>query len=533
LNREIFLPMAVGVILALSITLVLFSDFDRDGVNNLREFSFGTNIFNPDSDGDGLLDGLELIYGTDPLAGDSDGDGLPDGAEVKICGTNPLVTDSDDDGIIDGEEVNRYQTDPLLWDSDGDGLGDGLEVKSWGTNPLSADSDGDGLSDGEEVNGSWHLFALQQMEVEELDPSLHWRLEHRIWTGQGFQTFYTWSGSSWSWPYDSENILRGGRPVLYTSDPLLIDSDGDGLTDNLEHLIGTDPRNKDTDNDGLDDLSEFHLYQTIPVFYDTDGDLLGDGEESLLLTDPLRWDSDGDRLSDGIEVKGYDVDGDGLTDVNFPSYGANPLIRDIFVEVDWMPGARTLGDYSRMKLSEAFARHNLVLHLDQGELGGGGETEEQLDELYDSRPGPMNDLTDFREKYFTPSRRGTFFWCLITLGKIYVGNTEVGGFNHGDIFTVAGTWSTEGSLGSAFMHELGHALGLNRELFDGIDSRKYPFEVYRSVMNYNAPYHKGGEFFDYSDGAPFNDWEHLNFNFLRGRIKPDLPPESYRFLPRR
>jgi hypothetical protein len=418
--------MAVGVILALSITLVLFSDFDRDGVNNLREFSFGTNIFNPDSDEDGLLDGLELLYGTDPLAGDSDGDGLPDGAEVKICGTNPLVTDSDDDGIIDGEEVNRYQTDPLLWDSD-----------------------------------------------------------------------------------------------------------GDGLTDNLEHLIGTDPKNKDTDNDGLDDLSEFHLYQTIPVFYDTDGDLLGDGEESLLLTDPLRWDSDGDRLSDGIEVKGYDVDGDGLTDVNFPSYGANPLIRDIFVEVDWMPGARTLGDYSRMKLSEAFARHNLVLHLDQGELGGGGETEEQLDELYDSRPGPMNDLTDFREKYFTPSRRGTFFWCLITLGKIYVGNTEVGGFNHGDIFTVAGTWSTEGSLGSAFMHELGHALGLNRELFDGIDSRKYPFEVYRSVMNYNAPYHKGGEFFDYSDGAPFNDWEHLNFNFLRGRIKPDLPPESYRFLPRR
>lgn len=426
MNREIFLPMAVGVILALSITLVLFSDFDRDGVNNLREFSFGTNIFNPDSDEDGLLDGLELLYGTDPLAGDSDGDGLPDGAEVKICGTNPLVTDSDDDGIIDGEEVNRYQTDPLLWDSD-----------------------------------------------------------------------------------------------------------GDGLTDNLEHLIGTDPKNKDTDNDGLDDLSEFHLYQTIPVFYDTDGDLLGDGEESLLLTDPLRWDSDGDRLSDGIEVKGYDVDGDGLTDVNFPSYGANPLIRDIFVEVDWMPGARTLGDYSRMKLSEAFARHNLVLHLDQGELGGGGETEEQLDELYDSRPGPMNDLTDFREKYFTPSRRGTFFWCLITLGKIYVGNTEVGGFNHGDIFTVAGTWSTEGSLGSAFMHELGHALGLNRELFDGIDSRKYPFEVYRSVMNYNAPYHKGGEFFDYSDGAPFNDWEHLNFNFLRGRIKPDLPPESYRFLPRR
>lgn len=67
------------------------------------------------------------------------------------------------------------------------------------------------------------------------------------------------------------------------------------------------------------------------------------------------------------------------------------------------------------------------------------------------------------------------------------------------------------------MHELGHALGLDKSLFDGIDSQKYSFDEYRSVMNYNAPYHMGGEFFDYSNGAPFNDWAHLNFEYLSSR----------------
>ena len=69
-----------------------------------------------------------------------------------------------------------------------------------------------------------------------------------------------------------------------------IDSDGDGLTDFYEELLGLDP-GSDSDGDGLID--------------DTDDDGLPDG-----------WDSDGDGLPDGWEVY------TGLTvyanDISFP-----------------------------------------------------------------------------------------------------------------------------------------------------------------------------------------------------------------------
>lgn len=71
------------------------------------------------------------------------------------------------------------------------------------------------------------------------------------------------------------------------------------------------------------------------------------------------------------------------------------------------------------------------------------------------------------------------------------------------------------------MHELGHGLGLNTDIFDGIDSYKYSFNVYRSVMNYNAPTSTtyGAAFYNYSEGAPFNDWENINFKWIGGRYR--------------
>jgi len=382
-KRPIIITLVAGALGFFLLAFVLLGDFDNDGLNNLRELSMGTNVFNPDTDVDGL---------------------------------------------IDGQEVNNYNTNPLIADSDMDGLADGIEVNTYRTDPLAVDSDNDGLKDGDEVNGVWHLFEVRQVMAKDFDPSLHWTLEHSIWDGKIFQRHYSWTGNSWTWPYDQENVLKDNGIVLFTSNPLLTDTDGDGLKDSFEFEIGTDPRSKDTDNDDLDDFIEFNNYQTSPIFYDTDGDLLGDREEKdIYLTDPLNWDCDNDHLSDGIEVKGYDVDGDGNVDVNFPAFGANPLVKDIFVEVDWMPGAKTLGSYSIGKLIEAFARHEMVLHIDQGELGGGAETEDRADRLYDNRPGPMNDFFDFKDKYFTALRRGTFFWCLITSSATYIGKTEVGG----------------------------------------------------------------------------------------------------------
>ncbi len=99
----------------------------------------------------------------DLLSPDSDGDGMSDWWETL----HGLNTDEDDaalDGDRDGlSNLREFQlgTSPHENDSDGDGLADGVETANrvfvdsmnTGTSPRERDSDGDGLVDGEEVQG--------------------------------------------------------------------------------------------------------------------------------------------------------------------------------------------------------------------------------------------------------------------------------------------------------------------------------------------------------------------------------------------
>ncbi|KAA3663974.1 MAG: FHA domain-containing protein [Chloroflexi bacterium] len=81
------------------------------------------------------------------------------------------------------------------------------------------------------------------------------------------------------------------------------DADGDGLSNEQEGLIGTDPNNPDSDADGLTDGEEQLVHGTQPTIADTDGDLLSDGDEvNQYLTDPKNIDTDGDGVSDGAEI---------------------------------------------------------------------------------------------------------------------------------------------------------------------------------------------------------------------------------------
>ena len=81
------------------------------------------------------------------------------------------------------------------------------------------------------------------------------------------------------------------------------DSDGDGLTDDEEAKLGTDPFNKDTDGDGLTDGDEVKVYKTNPLNPDTDFDGLKDGQEVLTYkTNPLDRDTDKGGVADGHEV---------------------------------------------------------------------------------------------------------------------------------------------------------------------------------------------------------------------------------------
>lgn len=65
------------------------------------------------------------------------------------------------------------------------------------------------------------------------------------------------------------------------------DDDGDGLTNQEETDLGTNPDVADTDSDGLSDGDEVNTHGTDPLLWDTDGDAASDGYEVQEGYDPL------------------------------------------------------------------------------------------------------------------------------------------------------------------------------------------------------------------------------------------------------
>ena len=81
------------------------------------------------------------------------------------------------------------------------------------------------------------------------------------------------------------------------------DADGDGLSNDQETTLATDPGNPDSDVDGLKDGDEALIYATDPTNRDSDGDLLTDFDEiNTHQTNPRANDSDGDGAADGLEA---------------------------------------------------------------------------------------------------------------------------------------------------------------------------------------------------------------------------------------
>ncbi|MCY1043439.1 Ig-like domain-containing protein [Corallococcus sp. bb12-1] len=121
----------------------------------------------------------------------------------------------------------------------------------------------------------------------------------------------------------------------------LVDTDGDGLPDAEEALIGTDPTNPDTDGDGIPDGVEVKVGGTDPLDDDSDDDGILDGNEDkdhdgivdADETDPNEADTDGDGLTDGVELgltvpQGDDTDPSKFVADKDPSTKTNPLDDD-------------------------------------------------------------------------------------------------------------------------------------------------------------------------------------------------------------
>jgi hypothetical protein len=90
-----------------------------------------------------------------------------------------------------------------------------------------------------------------------------------------------------------------------------VDTDGDGLVDWYETLIGTDANSTDSDHDGMSDVWEithhFNPASAADAAGNSDHDGLTNLEEFRSHTDPHISDTDGDGVNDGTEVsQGFD-----------------------------------------------------------------------------------------------------------------------------------------------------------------------------------------------------------------------------------
>jgi hypothetical protein len=268
---------------------------------------------------------------------------------------------------------------------------------------------------------------------------------------------------------------------------LCVDKLGQGVCDDFWSS------NKDKNADGADHLVEREIhpgkYQGTLLYLGWE-DTRNNGDQDFndtVLYLRVERDTDGDGLWDDWETFGVDTNGDGEIDLDLPALGANPLHRDVFLEIDYMGKA---GDGHSHKppaealqiVIEAFAnapvqnpdgKTGITLHIDLS-----NEIRHQ-DVLLFGEPfaGIKADATNFGK---SNPRRFAFRYAIF--GHQYEADNTSSGISEtpGDDLMVTLPNNDAGAIAGTLMHELGHSLGLRHGGGDDVNNKPN----YRSVMNY-------------------------------------------------
>ncbi|MFP2996277.1 gliding motility-associated C-terminal domain-containing protein [Spongiivirga sp. MCCC 1A20706] len=296
------------------------ADTDNDDIPGTPEVDFREI---EDSDNDGIADALDL---------DDDNDGIPDTAESG--GIDPSA-DDDNDGIPNFEDSDF----PGFADVNGDGVNDNLDADGDGIpNHLDKDGDNDGIPDIIEAGGT---DTDGDGEIDYPTPGDPTSMTDADGDGLADEVDTIDSGSgpgevTGGTPLPAPNTDGAGGP-----DYLDIDSDNDGIVDNIEaqSTLGyIPPSGNDTDGDGIDDAydpdctgancagvtgspiipvdTDGNTAENLPDYRDTDSD--DDGESDTIEA----YDTDNDGVPDTVPSN-TDADGDGLDDA-FDNDDADP-----------------------------------------------------------------------------------------------------------------------------------------------------------------------------------------------------------------
>jgi hypothetical protein len=280
------------------------------------------------------------------------------------------------------------------------------------------------------------------------------------------------------------------------------DADGDGLSLAKESAQGTSDAidHQDTDGDGLDDLTE-----------------------SI-------WNSEREDIFCKTAVTPHVC--------AYP----DPKKKDVYIEVDWMDDGTTEYKPTNTQLgrvTDMFSDHDINLHFDMGEYGGGNELATYASPLLNNATSSEIDYFDYKSggngvtSNFSTDRAS--IWHYMITGNKYTNDvlpSNSSGWASGvgsNIFIAIGrvkdildtTWEDKG-ISNTIAHEIGHNLCLTSTrlyneqpvqcAYAGIDNDGdvpdfYDLTNYESVMNYHYQLRNDNGFgnVNYSDGSNVED----------------------------